>query len=87
MLQMKAQSLKLCNRIVSTSCMVRLSVKCAKFAVALAHKAPTTDVAAFSSMVVVGVSSAGLLRLKIPMMSYYARSGIAKSRTEDGIIV
>lgn len=83
---MKAYSLKLCHRIVSTSCVVRLSVKGAKSAVAVAHKA-TTDVAAFSSMVVVWVSSAGLLGLKIPMMSYYAGSEIAKSGTRDDIIV
>lgn len=52
----------------------------------IAHKA-TTDVAAFSSMVVVGVSSLGLFRLKIPMMSYYAGSDMAKSRTGGDIIV
>lgn len=57
-----------------------------KPAITVAHK-DTTDVAAFSSMVVVGVSSVGLLRLKIPMMSYYAGSEIAKSTTGDDIIV
>lgn len=46
----------------------------------------TTDAAAFSSMVIVGLSNAGLLRLKIPMMSYYAGSEIAKSRSGDDII-
>lgn len=54
-----------------------------KPAITVAHKA-TTDVAAFSSMV---VSSVGLLRLKIPMMSYYAGSEIAKSTTGYDIIV
>lgn len=49
----------------------------------IAHNA-TTDVAAFSSMVVevvVEESRAGLLKLKIPMMSYYAGCEMAKSRT------
>lgn len=64
--------------------MVGLSVKGAASATAIVHTA-TTDGVAFSSMVVVGVSIAGLLRLKIPMMSYYA--GSAKSRTGDDIIV
>lgn len=86
MFQIKAYSLKLCRHIVSASCMVRLSVKGAKSAVAIAHKA-TTDVADFSSMVVMWGGSAGLLWLKIPMMSYYAGSVHAKSRAEDDIIV
>lgn len=66
--------------------MVRLGVKGAKCALAIVQKA-TTNVAAFSSMVVVGVSCAGLLRLKIPMMSYCAGSVIAKSGTGENIIV
>lgn len=53
-------------------------------AVAIVHKA-TTDVVVFSSMVVVGLRIAGELRLKIPMMSYYA--GCAKSRAGDAVIV
>lgn len=37
-----------------------------------------------SSMVVVRVSSAGLLRLKIPMMSYYPGSVTAKKKSREG---
>lgn len=66
--------------------LVWLIVKCAYSTVSSVRKA-TTDVAAFSSMVVVEESSAGLLKLKIPMMSYYAGFVIAKSKTEDDITV
>lgn len=74
MYEIKACTLKLCHRTVSESTST----------IAIVHKA-TTDGVAFSSMVVVGVSIAGLLRLKIPMMSYYA--GCAKSRAGDAVIV
>lgn len=58
--------------------------KGATSALAIVHKA-TTDVAAFSSMVV--VAALDCPDLKIPMMSYFAGSVLAKSSTEENSIV
>lgn len=77
--------LKLCHRAAASDAnMVDVSGEGATSARVVLHTA-TTVVVAFSSMAVVGVSIAGLLRLKIPMMSYCA--GSAKSRTGGDIAV